>query len=73
MFKRKLTVTTEQVREITTAMREELALEVNRVIEERHKETDETRIDNLYSYQHALEHSMMNLSSLSYRIISAAR
>lgn len=71
MFERKITV--KRVNEIAEELRNELAVEINKTIEKRHNTDDLDKIDDLYIYQHALEHSMMNISTLAHRISVNAR
>jgi hypothetical protein len=66
MFERK--ITRKRMHEIADEMKEELATEIHRAIVNRQESNDEREIDNLYSYQHALEHSLMNINTLVHRL-----
>jgi hypothetical protein len=66
MFERK--ITQKRLHEIADEMKSELDVLINQAIEDRHKTDDPRKIDDLYIYQHALEHSRMNINTLVYRL-----
>lgn len=68
MFTKKKMISQEKVHELVAELRAELTAEIDRAIAERRSTDDPRRIDDLYCYQHALEHSRMNVSTLSHRI-----